>query len=235
MPGSGSNFIVSSDQIKSIILVLIKKNKKYGIIKRSIKLKILKLFALHQEAVDYEKNHKRLWVTNKFSEAERLAFGWHANLLPQLRNRDPRYFFRLMRMSPNTFDLLLSYVGPRISPARGIRQPIMEQERLEIVLSYLATGSFQYMIGLNFRVSEAATHNFISIVCDAIWDSLHPVVFEQPTEAMWQRLAKEFDDLWHFPNCVGAIDGKLIQMEVSYPHTPKMLKKFIKKKFFPKS
>lgn len=207
--------VVSSERIKSIILLLIKKNKISGKIDRSTRLKILKLFVLYQEAVDSEKTNKRLWVTEKFSEVERLAHGWHTNLLPQLRAKDPAYFFRLMRMSPQTFHLLLSYVGPKISPAKGVRQPIMEAERLEVVLNYLATGSFQYMVGLNFRISEAATHNFISQVCDAIWETLHPVVFEQPSEAMWRRIAQEFESAWHFPHCIGAIDGKLVQMEVS--------------------
>lgn len=205
---------VSSNQIKSLIIVMLSKMKR-NMLNYSLKTKVLKLYCLYQEVVKHEKKHKKMWVSEKFSELERLAHGAHSNLIAMLRARDPDYFFRLMRMSPETFDLLLSYVGPKIAPARGVRQPILEQERLELVLHYLATGSFMYIVGVTFRISEAATHNVINKVCDAIWETLSPIVFEKPSEDMWRRHAKDFEDMWHFPNCVGAIDGKLVQMEVS--------------------
>ncbi|CAN7989917.1 unnamed protein product [Ixodes pacificus] len=34
-----------------------------------------------------------------------------------------------------------------------------------------------------------------------------------PTEELWTRNAEQFYDLWNFPNCVGAIDGKPITVE----------------------
>lgn len=222
--------VVSSETIRNIILVLIKKNENKFVFSKTT-LKILKLFALYQEAVELEKNNKRMWVSEKFAEEERLQHGIHASLMPILRTRDQDYFFRLMRMSPDTFDLLLSYVGPKIAPKNGgVRMPIWERERLELVLFYLATGSFQHIVGLQFRISEAATHNYIYKVCDAIWDALQPVVFEQPSEQMWRSIAREFEELWQFPNCLGAIDGKLVQMEVSFSKI--VNSNFRKKKYF---
>ena len=32
------------------------------------------------------------------------------------------------------------------------------------------------------------------------------------TEAQWRNIAKEFEDKWNFPNCIGALDGKHINM-----------------------
>ena len=35
------------------------------------------------------------------------------------------------------------------------------------------------------------------------------------TEAQWRNIAKEFEDKWNFPNCIGALDGKHINMTCS--------------------
>lgn len=47
----------------------------------------------------------------------------------------------------------------------------------------------------------------------AIYNSLAGDYMAVPsTPEEWREVAKEFDDLWNFPNCVGAIDGKHIVM-----------------------
>lgn len=203
-----------SEEIKSIIFVLLKKEKNRKCWEKNYKKKILMLYLVYKEVAENEKNGKRIWVTNKFSERSRFLFGASRNLIPDYRVNDPKAFFRFVRMSPETFDLLLRLIGPKISPAKGVRTPILERERLEIVLHYLATGDLQASNALLFRVSEAATSNFISKVCQAIWDTLSPIVFDQPSEELWREKAEDFRTLWQFDHCIGAIDGKLIQMEV---------------------
>lgn len=204
-----------SSEIECAILHLLKKEKNRSVWDKSLKKKIIKLYALFLEAKECEKDNKRLWVTKKYSAESRYLFGASRNLVPDLRIHDPQAFFKFVRMSPETFDMLLGLVGPKICPSeKGPRQPIFEKERLEIVLHYLATGDLQSSNSLLFRVSEAATNNFISLVCDAIWETLRPIVFEEPSEEMWRREANEFKNLWQFEHCIGAVDGKLIQMEV---------------------
>lgn len=205
---------ISSDCIKSILLILIKRERNRGLFEKSKKKLIVKLFLLHQKVSSYEKGHKRLWVTEKFSEESRLMFGASKNLVPVLKMSDPQAFFKFTRMSPETFDLLLEKVGPKIAPCKGVRQPILERERLEIVIHYLSTGDLISSSSWLFRVSEAATHNFITLVCDAIWEVLRPIVFEQPSESMWRRVAQDFEDQWHFSHAIGALDGQLVQIEV---------------------
>lgn len=34
-----------------------------------------------------------------------------------------------------------------------------------------------------------------------------------PTEQMWKNIEKDFSEKWHFPNCVGAIDGKHVVIQ----------------------
>jgi hypothetical protein len=38
------------------------------------------------------------------------------------------------------------------------------------------------------------------------------------TEAEWKVIAKEFNDKWNFPNCLGAVDGKHVSIKKT-PHT----------------
>lgn len=209
---------IKSEDIKSILLMLLarkKQNKFFIKSDKSWKKKIAKLYLIYLKASEYEKENKRLWVTEKFSAENRLIFGASRSLIPLLRENDRKAFFRFFRMSPGTFDLLLTFLREKISPdPRSIRESIPAKERLEVVLRYLATGDLQFSTGLFFRMSEAAINNFISLVCDEIWNVLRPVVFEEPCEEMWKREAADFEHLWHFKNCIGAIDGKLVTMEV---------------------
>ena len=37
-------------------------------------------------------------------------------------------------------------------------------------------------------------------------------VMPMPTEEMWWHIANKFEDLWQFPNCIGALDGKHVEI-----------------------
>lgn len=50
--------------------------------------------------------------------------------------------------------------------------------------------------------------NIIKETCEYIWNVLQPLYMPVPTQDDWYRIAKEFEDLWQFKNCVGALDGK---------------------------
>ena len=34
-----------------------------------------------------------------------------------------------------------------------------------------------------------------------------------PTEAEWRKIAEDFQSMWAFPKCVGAMDGKHVVIE----------------------
>lgn len=50
-------------------------------------------------------------------------------------------------------------------------------------------------------------------VCEAIWDNLGPLFMPEPTEEMWIKVAERYKTMWHFPNRIGAIDGKYINIQ----------------------
>lgn len=60
-----------------------------------------------------------------------------------------------------------------------------------------------------FRIGKSTLYKIIPEVCNAIWEVLQAVYLQCPQEgAEWKRIADEFYNIWDFPNCIGAIDGK---------------------------
>lgn len=49
--------------------------------------------------------------------------------------------------------------------------------------------------------------------CSAIISKLKEEYLSIPSEENWKRIAKEFWDIWNFPNCIGALDGKHVVIE----------------------
>ena len=51
-------------------------------------------------------------------------------------------------------------------------------------------------------------------VCEAIWQGLGPDFVRMPSsEEEWLAVSKQYDKIWNFPNCLGAIDGKHIVIQ----------------------
>ena len=48
--------------------------------------------------------------------------------------------------------------------------------------------------------------------CRAIWAALVDTVLPDPTPEMWLHSADQFEKCWNLPNCIGALDGKHIQL-----------------------
>ena len=53
----------------------------------------------------------------------------------------------------------------------------------------------------------------VRTVCETMWRRLGPLVMPEPTEDDWKSSASKFRDLWHFPNCLAAIDGKHVSIQ----------------------
>ena len=122
---------------------------------------------------------------------------------------------RFTRMSPERFEDLLTLVGPVIDkkPCRS-RNPISEAKRLMVTLRYLATGDSQQSHSFLFRIGKSTISNLLRATCEAIWVTLKEQYLKVPSRTRdCLRIAKESEDEWNFPNCIGAIDGKHIMMD----------------------
>lgn len=62
-------------------------------------------------------------------------------------------------------------------------------------------------------------YSIIPEVCNAIWEVLQPTYLTCPEEEeKWLKIADDFYNIWNFPNCIGAIDGKHCRIKAP-PHT----------------
>lgn len=83
------------------------------------------------------------------------------------------------------------------------------------LIRYLATGDCLTSISYQYLVGFSTTTNIITETCQVIWNCLCKEVLPYPLETTdWLKISKEFDEQWQFPHCIGAVDGKHIQIQV---------------------
>lgn len=65
-----------------------------------------------------------------------------------------------------------------------------------------------------YQVGLTTVHCIIQEVCKAIWEALALTYVKPPdTEEEWLKISQEFNNKWNFPNCLGALDGKHINIQ----------------------
>ena len=159
------------------------------------------------------KYKKRWWVRQIF--AERNSQGEFHNLIQEMRLFDHEYFYKQFRMSPTQFEHLLSLIAQSITKSSLRREAISPSERLCLTLRYLVTGDAQISIANSYRVSPTSVGRIIAETCEVLWIVLRQTGYLKCPATMreWKNIAQNFEEMWNFPNCVGAIDGKHVVMQ----------------------
>ncbi|XP_043471848.1 protein ALP1-like [Leptopilina heterotoma] len=70
----------------------------------------------------------------------------------------------------------------------------------------VSTLSKMYFIGLS------TLYEIISEVCEQVWNILSPIYLPERQIADWIEIGERYENRWHFPNCLGALDGKHIRI-----------------------
>ena len=122
---------------------------------------------------------------------------------------------RYVRMSPERFEHLLQLVGSKITKQNTqFRTAISAEERLIVTLRILASGEDQQSLSFSFRIAKSAISQIINETTEAIYCSLKDEYLTMPcSQNEWQKIAEDFENLWNFPHCIGALDGKHIRIE----------------------
>ena len=82
----------------------------------------------------------------------------------------------------------------------------------------LATGDSVSTVAASFRLGHSTVNKIVRTTVVAIYESLHREVLKDPSKhpEIWQKTADDFERYWNFPNCIGAIDGKHVMLQVNY-------------------
>lgn len=81
---------------------------------------------------------------------------------------------------------------------------------------YLTTAIKFKSMSFDFRVGYSTAQSIVHETCKAIWEVLGPAVLPQPTEEKWIEIENYFKNIWNFPNCIDAIDGKHVNIRAPY-------------------
>lgn len=66
----------------------------------------------------------------------------------------------------------------------------------------------------SYRLSKQIISSIISETCSALYSVLKEIVFPKFEEPYWKNNSDVFWEKWNYPNCLGALDGKHIIIEV---------------------
>lgn len=81
---------------------------------------------------------------------------------------------------------------------------------------FLTTAISCQALGQSYRVGYSTVLTIVHEVCAAIWKNLQPLVMPKPTQELWTKIEEEFRTIWNFPNCIGAIDGKHVNIRAPW-------------------
>lgn len=66
----------------------------------------------------------------------------------------------------------------------------------------------------NFHVGHTTVHSIIKDTCQTIWTVLSPLYLKTPQSPQeWKNISEGFWNNWNFPHCLGALDGKHINIQ----------------------
>lgn len=156
---------------------------------------------------------------NKIQRAsmkDRIETGQFGYIFNEIAYTDPKKFFNYMRMPLVTFNEIFQLVEPKITKIDYITPTVPAKARLSLTIRYLASGCSQKSVAFNYKISPEITSNIIAETCKAIYDSLKTRVFPQYTTEYWNGVSADFEKKWNYPNCLGAVDGKHVNMTVRF-------------------
>ena len=152
-------------------------NMKYLLLlKRKI---LLQIFYLRRISCKATKKKRKYWVRKNY--AERQAKGEYHLVVQDLKLHDQNYLFRCFRMSPGNFEMLLSWIGPKIKKVTTkMREPISVGQRLCVTLRYLVTGDTHVTAAASYRMSPTTVGRIVKETCAVIWNVLCDKEYVRP-------------------------------------------------------
>ena len=79
--------------------------------------------------------------------------------------------------------------------------------------SFLSSGNSFTGLKARFHTGKSTIHDVVIETCQEIWDVLKDEVLPVPTPEHWKKIEEGFRIRLHFPNCIGALNGKHIRIK----------------------
>ena len=114
-------------------------------------------------------------------------------LVNEMSLYDEDSHFKYFRMTRQTFDNLLSKVGPELLHAPTHKLPISPKERLAMTLRTLATGDSHQTVSFSYRVGKTTVSNIVRETCQAIIAVLEDECIPTINESLWKKIAAGFE------------------------------------------
>ena len=120
------------------------------------------------------------------------------------------YWFRdNLRMHKDTFFMICDELKPHLSKkVTRLRRPISVDERVAVTLWRLATNVEYRTIACLFGLGTSTVGKIVLETCEVIVKVLLPKFVKFPSsELAIKEIVDGFENIWGFPQAVGAIDG----------------------------
>ena len=179
-----------------------------GLYKRKIDVALITLVDNIIDLVDDKPKGK--WITKKGRDRKNS----YNNVVLDLFLHDEEEFRRFMRMNYEQFIDLTEMIAPIVSKTdKVMKKAVFPNQRLELTLRFLATLESFRSLEYQFWISRKATSYIINEVCKAIVTGLAGTYLKLPSsQEDWQNINQKFEETWNFPLCIGAVDGKHIEI-----------------------
>ncbi|XP_017466768.1 PREDICTED: uncharacterized protein LOC108359422 [Rhagoletis zephyria] len=155
-------------------------------------------------------SRRREWVRPLYLSRD--IDGLFVTSFDEMYKNDPEQFKTTVRMTKEVFDLLFGLVKERLIKYSN-RPSISAEMRLFLTLNFLAHGGTQHLYATAYKMGRSTVNKIILETCEALWSELGSVYLSVPKRHEWKRISHDFNTIWNFANCVGAIDGKHITLK----------------------
>ena len=118
----------------------------------------------------------------------------YSHLVRDLRNDEER-FQKYFRMTPASFDYLLSLIQPLITKTdTTMRKAIEPGLKLAVTLHHLSEGASHASIAAHYRLGRSTTSQVIYDTVDALWKTLQPIYLKPPSgPAEWKHVSQGYE------------------------------------------